>query len=43
MTSQMLIQVSSIASSNDESKNRRLLFYGHAISNLMNNPLLVVE
>ena len=33
-------RVSSIASSNDESKNRRLLFYGHAISNLMNNPLL---
>ena len=33
-------RVSSIASSNDESKNRRLLFYGHAISNLISNPLL---
>lgn len=33
-------RVSSIASSNDESKNRRLLFYKHAISNLKSNPLL---
>ena len=32
-------RVSSIASTNDESKNRRLLFYGHAIDNIKKNPL----
>ena len=32
-------RVASIASTEDESKNRRLLFYGHAITNLKENPL----
>lgn len=31
-------RVSSITSTNDESKNRRLLFYGHAIDNVKKNP-----
>jgi len=32
-------RIASITSTEDESKNRRLLFYGHAINNLKENPL----
>lgn len=32
-------RVASIASTEDESKNRRLLFYGHSIANLKENPI----
>ena len=33
-------RVSSIVSTEDESKNRRLIFYGHALDNLKKNPFL---
>lgn len=32
-------RIASIASTEDESKNRRLLFYGHTINNFKENPL----